>query len=264
MAEVAGSKVAECLPKTLLKMLDTLCGNEVKTWSIYPDRFGISVRIRFDIGEKGSVESSSVYMQGTGLDRQHTNTTYTRKSPSQQNRDSKRKILRAKKRKVEEVEVIEENGEAEHERNNEIEDGNIIQLDTPLEISCKPPVEDTLVLNPLSPIKLEFPQNEPKCRIEHGDDIILEEDSSIDTNVQLVNEIDTLKCPNCCESLMTWDHVCDVDTQNSDTIDEDIANDSQPVLTPQDNDEDIDETATRMANTIGAIMREMLNLRQPP
>jgi hypothetical protein len=165
---------------------------------------------------------------------------------------------------VEEVEVIEENSEAEHERNNEIEHGNRIQLDTPLEISCKPPVEDTLVLNPLSPIKLEFLQNEPKCRIEHGDDIILEEDSSIDTNVQLVNEIDPLKCPNCCESLMTWDHVCDVDTPSSDTIDEDIANDPQPVLTSQENDEDVDERASRMAFTIGEIMREMMNLPQPP
>ena len=135
--------------------------------------------------------------------------------------------VRVKKRKVEEVEVIEENGEAEHERDNEIEDGNIIQLDTPLEISCKPPVEDTLVLNPLSPIKLEFLQHEPKCIIESRDDIILEEDSNIDTNVQLVNEIDLLKCTNCYKSLMTWDRVCDVDTPSSDTIDKVIANDDR-------------------------------------
>ena len=78
MVEVAGYKVAECLPKTLLKMLDTLCEHKVKTWNIYPDQFGISVRIRFDIGHgEGSVSGaggSLVYMQGntTQNRQQHT------------------------------------------------------------------------------------------------------------------------------------------------------------------------------------------------
>ena len=94
--------------------------------------------------------------------------------------------------------------------------------------------------------------------------MILEEDSNIDTNVQLVNEIDPLKCPNCYESLMTWDHVCDVDTPSSDTIDKVIANDPQPVLIPQENDEDVDERANAIANAIGVMMRKMMNLPQPP
>jgi len=200
MAEVAGNKVAECLPKTLLKMLDTLCENEVKTWNIYPDRFGISVRIRFDIGEECSVDGSShVYMQA-GEARQQHSITYSRKSPAQQRRDTKRKILRAKKRKVEDVDTTEEISDTENERKNEITDTSVLDCDTPLEISCQPPVDDTLVLNPLSPVKLDFLKNEPKCRIEPGDAMILQE-ASIDTNVQLVNEIDPIKCPNCYESL---------------------------------------------------------------
>ena len=67
---------------------------------------------------------------------------------------------------------MDENSETENERKYEIDDISMKQCDTPLEISCEPPVEDTLVLIPLSPIKLEFSQHEPTCRIEPGDSII--------------------------------------------------------------------------------------------
>jgi hypothetical protein len=245
MAEVAGNKVAECLPKTLLKMLDTLCEHEVKTWNIYSDRFGISVRIRFDIGEK--VAGSDVYMQGTDQARQQHNTAYTRKSPSQHRRDTERKILRAKKRKMEDVDRTEENSETENERKNEIKDRSIYQLDTPLEISCEPPVEDTLVLSPLSPIKLKFLQNELKCKTELGNVMVMEEDTYYDTNVQFVNEIVPPKCPNCYESVMKWDHVCD--SKSSDTIEDDTANVSKPVSPPHYNDDSM---------TLSDLMRKLM------
>ena len=255
MGEVAGYKVAECLPKTLLRMLDTLCEHDVKTWNIYPDQFGISVRIRFDIGEgNGSGAGSSlVYMQGsTGQARQQP-TTYTRKTPSQQRRDSERKILKAKKRKV------EENSETENERNNEMEDQSTNQCDTPMEISCEPPVEDTLVLSPLPPMKLEFLQNELKCKTESGNVMILEEDSIEDTDMKLVNEIDPLKCPNCYKSIMKWDHVCDDDSQSDDTINGDTKNDSKIV-----SNEASDERDAKMVKTIESILRKMWNLPDPP
>ena len=47
MAAVTDYKAAENLPKVLLKMLNTLTENGVKTWHIYPDKVGIYVRIRF-------------------------------------------------------------------------------------------------------------------------------------------------------------------------------------------------------------------------
>ncbi len=152
MAEVAGNKVAGCLPKTLLQMLDTLCEHEVKTWNIYPDRFGIAVRIRFDIGEgsnMGGAGSSHVYMQGrTGQAAQHT--AYTRKTPSQHRRDSQRKILRAKRRKVEDV---EDSDIIESDRNMK---GDVLDqlCYTPEPVCCKPP-EDVIVLPSLSPITIE-------------------------------------------------------------------------------------------------------------
>ena len=152
---------------------------------------------------------------------------------------------------------MDENSETENERKYEIEDISINQCDTPLEISCEPPVEDTLVLSPLSPMKLEFSQHEPTCRIEPGDSMILEEASTNETNVKFVDEIDPIKCPNCYESIMKWDHVCNDDTQSSDTINDDIANDSAPAS----ND---DDTCEKMPKTIGAILEKMLDVKLPP
>ena len=119
-------------------------------------------------------------------------------------------------------------------------------------------IEDTLILSPLSPMKLEFLQNEIKCKIESGNVMILEEVTIEDTNVQLVDQMDPLKCPNCYKSIMKWDHVCDDDTQSDDTINGDIENDSE-IVSNEDSDE-----SDAMVKCIESILRKMMNLPDPP
>ena len=69
--------------------------------------------------------------------------------------------------------------------------------------------------------------------------MVMDDDSYNDTHVKLVNEIVPPKCPNCYESGMKWDHVCDAKTQSSDTIDDDTANVSNPVSPPHYNDDSL-------------------------
>ena len=107
-------------------------------------------------------------------------------------------------------------------------------------------------------MKLEFLQNEIKCKIESGNVMILEEVTIEDTNVQLVDQIDPLKCPNCYKSIMKWDHVCDDDTQSDDTINGDIENDSE-IVSNEDSDE-----SDAMVKCIESILRKMMNLPDPP
>ena len=44
-----------------------------------------------------------------------------------------------------------------------------LDSDTPTQVNCKPPTKDTLVLTPMSPIKVEY--REESCKVEHGDDL---------------------------------------------------------------------------------------------
>ena len=69
MNEVAGQKVAEMLPKMLLKMMGALMENGIKSWQIYDNKYSIDLRIRFDHECKAMTGSSTyVYKQGSEAD----------------------------------------------------------------------------------------------------------------------------------------------------------------------------------------------------
>ena len=65
MDEVAGQKVAEMLPKMLLKMMGALMENGIKSWQIYDNKYSIDLRIRFD-HECKAMAGSSMYVYNPG------------------------------------------------------------------------------------------------------------------------------------------------------------------------------------------------------
>ncbi len=75
MDEVAGQKVAEMLPKMLLKMMGALMENGIKSWQIYDNKYSIDLRIHFDHECKAMRAGSNVvYMQGSQADTTPTHT----------------------------------------------------------------------------------------------------------------------------------------------------------------------------------------------
>ena len=83
MAEVAGRKVAEMYPKTLLKMMDVLGENGIRSWQIYNNTHSIDLRIRFYPECRAMAVSDNVYVEGSEAARISTQPgSFTRKSPS--------------------------------------------------------------------------------------------------------------------------------------------------------------------------------------
>ena len=78
MAASTGTKPAEGLPKTLWNMLSILLEeNGLRSWQVYSDNQGVSVRMRFYNGENGQVTSGQ-------------KVSFSKKTPSQSRRDTKR------------------------------------------------------------------------------------------------------------------------------------------------------------------------------
>ena len=111
MDEVAGQKVAEMLPKMLLKMMGALMENGIKSWQIYDNKYSIDLRIRFDHECKAMAASSEfVYKQGSEADTTPTHTkpaSYHRKPPSHIKRDLNRRIARAKRQRLDDSNEME-------------------------------------------------------------------------------------------------------------------------------------------------------------
>ena len=163
VGEVAENKVAEMFPKALQNMLNILVSqNGMRSWQVYSDFQGVSCRIRF--GHCDSVAS----IESAGSEAGHTATTthiaYCRKPPAQVRRDKHRRIAKAKRPR------IESDSEVENERKNEIGDKSENRPDTPIQISCNPPADETIIMTPLSPIKVEYQEDTHK--VEHGDDLV--------------------------------------------------------------------------------------------
>ena len=237
MAAVAEPKVAEMLPNTLVKMMQTLSVNGIRSWQCYTDRIGISLRIRFypdgSVGglaadNNNTVHASSVYMDKPNIALLPLHTGYSKKTPSQIRRDHSRKTLRAKRQRV------ESDSDGENERKNETEDISYVKCDTPLLVSCAAPEEDTLILEPLTPIKVDFCENEETCKVKNGDqlsDVYDEKDDTLllspvdgemsNINSQVDKDRDSAKsdtnhesglvtCPCCGIAMHGPDHVCEV------------------------------------------------------
>ena len=195
MGEVTGQKVAGMFPKTLETMLNILIlENGLRSWSIYDDKFGVSVRLRFDSGihnsVAGHVDIGSSHASTT------TNNTYRRKTPSQIRRDSQRKTMRAKRQR------LHSQNEVENERSNNDEEVQKEIDDTPVNVECKPPEDDTLFMAPLTPIEIDFGGNESTCSDQ-------QHDISKEYEHQKRKPQKFAKCPNCDEVLEKWNHMCD-------------------------------------------------------
>ena len=232
MGEVAGNKAAECFPKILLKMLDTLSEHEVKSWNIYPDRFGIALRIRFEHEERYNVDivdsASHVDMDGgttPARQHKHTNTThldhyarksqhtaYTRKTPSESERDAQRKILRAKSQRVDDENTSDKSFETVRDvRTGECMSSN--EIDTPTLVCCDRG-EDTILLSPLPPIEVDFSLTENICEIETCDGEVYSEEIAKSEEVSSTVDV-SLNCPCCDKQMIDHNHICD--SSNSDT-----------------------------------------------
>ena len=198
MGEVTGQKVAGMFPKTLETMLNILIlENGLRSWSIYDDKFGVSVRLRFDSGIHGSV-ADRVDIESSHA-RTITNNTYKKKTPSQIRRDSQRKTLRAKRQR------LHSQNEVENERSNNDEQVQTKIDDTPVKVECKPPGDETLFMMPLTPIEIDLGGNESTCSDQHPD--MSKEYERQDLRPQLF-----AKCTNCDESPEKCNHVCDDNT----------------------------------------------------
>ena len=196
MGEVTGHKVSGKFPKTLESMLDILLvENGLRSWSIYDDKFGVSVRLRFDSGMHTD-GAGIVDMQGTQANTQANIHSYSRKTPSQIRRDTQRRTLRAKRQRT------HSDNEIENERTNDVEENVSELFNTPIDVACEPPKEDTLQLTPLTPIKIEFGDTERLCVIENGSELNQNEHQEMKESEHVVN------CPNCDEPIEKWNHVC--------------------------------------------------------
>ena len=94
MGTVVGNQIAGSLPKALQSMLNVLvASNNLRSWQIYNDSLGISVRLRFD-HDGGCVDrgdrEGNVYMQSSqpNTAQQTQPTAYCKKSPSHVKRDT--------------------------------------------------------------------------------------------------------------------------------------------------------------------------------
>jgi len=194
-------------------MLNVLClENGLRSWQIYDDKHGVSVRIRFD-GDSACADMSTHV--NTQLHNKHRQTAYTKKTPAQYRRDSKRKIIRAKRQR------IESETDIENERTFEHGNTSTLNCDTPVHVSCGPPSEDTVTLEPLTPIRVNFENftnDHGTCKIEAGDDFSI---ASIESEIKSIGNEDGgagVKCPNCNENMLNWNHTCDEKTEAVNVI----------------------------------------------
>ena len=91
MGTVVGNQIAGSLPKSLQSMLNVLvASNNLRSWQIYNDTLGISVRLRFD-HDRGGMQGT-VDMESTEPATYIQQKQYNKKSPSHVRRDAQRRI----------------------------------------------------------------------------------------------------------------------------------------------------------------------------
>ena len=184
---------------------------------------------------------------------------------------------------------------AENERKCEvIQEEYDHKIDTPMSV-CQPPSEDTLFVSPILPLSIDF--GVAKCGqfydLQHSHeemsvpkyDEISDCVSDSDDTTTLTNPVQSMehvKCPNCDEQMLEWNHVCELEAEipeSANIVNEPKSpthecivsheNESeaafQPPPKPPDHSKaesemDDDERAERMARTIEAILKEMYKL----
>ena len=250
MGSVVETEIAGRLPKVLQQMLDVLvASNTLRSWQIYNDNMGISVRLRFDGGNADRGDMQGNVMIGSQPTTTHVQTTaYCKKSPSHIRRDTQRKILKAKRQRLDEVEI-------ETERQD---DANQVHFEHDIDspnMVCDPPSDDTLTLSPLLPISIDFEEETyayacdiDERRIMVEPEKIIENEIKIgETGSQNVANSD-VKCPNCGE-IFEWNHICEILDESVDAAEKGNDNDTEKMNI----DDDIDLKVERFAKSMKAI-----------
>ena len=188
-------------------MLDVLWRtNSVRSWSIYGENYGSTLKVR--------LQTVSIFSVSSQPPEQHVNieepAQYARKPPPQQRREAQRRILSVKKRKIANVETSPETVWSDTCRLsycNDTKDADMCDTslhttyrvcDTPIPISCAPPAEDILVLPPISLIKLNFLPNKYARNVEYGHDLLHDAQCCNETSSTILMEE---TCP-----MVKWTH----------------------------------------------------------
>jgi len=219
------------LPKTLEKMLESLACNGIRSWQIYTDSMGISLRIRFLPDGRDMAEVANVDMIQQGSDAASTptptslmHTAYARKTPSQMKRDQQRKILKVKKRKHSREDSSPEILRAEDSACHGIldtpekvcdrsEDTVVVPPSPPLIFACLStktsitvcePADTHLSLVPVPAVEIDF-ENSVSCELARAADVIMKNEPIL---VEKYEGRQVL-CPNCDVAIKSENHVCD-------------------------------------------------------
>ena len=94
-------------------------------------------------------------------------------------------------------------------------------METPTYV-CQPPIEDTLTLSPVLPISLDFGMDtlDQFHDYPNSGELI---DHSCDPAVETVlsepeKDTEIVKCPNCDEKMEEWNHVCEIQSDVSESV----------------------------------------------
>ena len=165
---------------------------------------------------------------------QQTQAAYCKKSPSHVRRDTQRKVLRAKRQRMDENEV-------ESERQDDVNQGHFKhEIDSP-HIICEPPSDDTLILSPLLPISIDF-KTETETSAYNIDEssIMIDHENFLENEIKIV-ETDShiggksggdVKCSNC-DDIFEWNHLCNILDESVDAAEQQIGDNTEIANDPQ-------------------------------
>ena len=211
MAEVADYKVAECMPRTFQTMLNVLCTeNGLRSYQIYNDKFGVSVRIRFDCDRSGAGIACMSRQQLNSTTKHTTNTSYVKRPPSHNRRETERKLLRAKRQRR----------DIEEERNSDLDESHIRILESPLKVCCERG-EENIFVAPVTPLKMDMLKAENSCKMSY--------DEHLRSSPKVIEEEvadSVLKCPCCNEQMCDAFHTCKLHSSFDTITDEEILDNS--------------------------------------
>jgi len=220
MGEVADYKVAGILPNTLQTMLNVLIlENGLRSWQIYDDKFGVSVRVRFG---SDSQPSSSVTCPDSSLNihakpfhstTKHTPASYTKKPPAQYRRENARKIMKATRPLKRQRTIDEHLTPIEQERASDMITTDVSMCESPM--ICCDRLENDIWVAPVSPIQIEL-NTQRSCSLMYGTNLV----SSPVADLSGKTDDVLVKCPCCGEEMEDASHMCSLDasSDSSDTV----------------------------------------------
>ena len=177
---------------------------------------------------------------------------------------------------------------AENERKCEvIQEEYDNKIDTPMSV-CQPPSEDTLFVSPILPLSIDFgvatcgqfydiQHSHEEMSVLKNDEISDCVSDTADTTIltDSVQDKEHVKCPNCDEQMLEWNHVCEIEAEipeSANMVNDVKSHEEDPAVAFQppppkppdhsyaESEMDDDERAERMARSLEAILMEMYKL----